>query len=47
MGAYSNMKICMTLWSDCTCCSANDTAIELVNIEDLSSGVDFCFDYSL
>lgn len=46
MGTYTNRKICMTLWSDCTCCSANDTAIELVNIENFSSLGDFCFDFS-
>lgn len=40
------MKMYMILWSDCTCCSANDTATELVNIENLSSVVDFSFDFS-
>lgn len=47
MGTYTNRKIYMTLWSDCTCCSANDTAIELVNIENFSSLGDFCFDFSI
>lgn len=45
MGMCTNMKICMTLWLDYTC-SAKDTVIKLVNIENLPSVVDFCFDFS-